>query len=213
VKYIVEQGDYLSKIASEHGFSDWRTIWHDPENAALKKKRGNPSVLFPGDVLVIPEREAKQEAAATDHRHTFVAERAPLALRLVLQDLDFKPLAKEKCTLEVDGREFELTTGSDGLVEQPISSTARTARLKVLKTRSVAATEVAIQLGHLDPLDTVTGQKARLKNLGYFGGALTDDDELLFRGAVEEFQCDHALTVDGKCGPKTQAKLGEVYGC
>jgi hypothetical protein len=35
---------------------------------------------------------------------------------------------------------------------------------------------------------------------------------LQFRSAVEEFQCDNQLTVDGKCGPNTQAKLKAVHG-
>ena len=34
-----------------------------------------------------------------------------------------------------------------------------------------------------------------------------------FLSAVEEFQCDHGLGVDGKCGPATQAKLKQVHGC
>lgn len=37
--------------------------------------------------------------------------------------------------------------------------------------------------------------------------------ELRFRSAVEEFQCDNGLTVDGKCGPNTQAKLKLIHGC
>jgi len=30
---------------------------------------------------------------------------------------------------------------------------------------------------------------------------------------VGNFQRDHGLTVDGKCGPLTQAKLKKVHGC
>jgi hypothetical protein len=44
--------------------------------------------------------------------------------------------------------------------------------------------------------------------------AITDvEADLRFRSAVEEFQCNHGLSVDGKCGPITQAKLKSVYGC
>jgi len=35
---------------------------------------------------------------------------------------------------------------------------------------------------------------------------------MAFLSAVEEFQCDNGLTVDGDCGPNTQAKLKEVHG-
>ena len=34
-----------------------------------------------------------------------------------------------------------------------------------------------------------------------------------FEMAVEEFQCDQGLKVDGICGPQTQAKLKKLYGC
>jgi hypothetical protein len=71
-------------------------------------------------------------------------------------------------------------------------------------------------VGHLDPVDTPTGQKARLNNLGYFAGSLAKEDEALFKSAVEEFQLERmggGAAVDGKCGPKTQAKLKEAHGC
>ena len=34
-----------------------------------------------------------------------------------------------------------------------------------------------------------------------------------FQSAVEEFHCDHNLTVDGKRGPVTQATLVKEHGC
>jgi len=37
--YTVKQGDYLAKIAKNHGFSDYKTIWAHPQNAELKSKR------------------------------------------------------------------------------------------------------------------------------------------------------------------------------
>ena len=52
----------------------------------------------------------------------------------------------------------------------------------------------------------------RSHNLGYFSGELEKDNEAFFQSAVEEFQCDHDLTVDGDCGPNTQVELEEVYG-
>ena len=62
-------------------------------------------------------------------------------------------------------------------------------------------------------MDEVSGQLKRLRNLGYY--ALPDEqpDTKLFLAAIEEFQCEHDLNVDGVCGPLTQAKLKDVYGC
>ena len=52
-----------------------------------------------------------------------------------------------------------------------------------------------------------------MSNLGYYLGPLDADNPAKFRSAVEEFQCDYGLTVDGDCGPNTQAKLKQVHGC
>ena len=58
--YTVKQGDYLSKIASEHGFFDHTTIWNHPANAELKKKRQNPSVLFPATYSSSPTKRKER---------------------------------------------------------------------------------------------------------------------------------------------------------
>jgi len=48
----IEQGDHLPRIADENGFSDWHTIWDDPNNASLRAQRQDPGVLAPGDRLL-----------------------------------------------------------------------------------------------------------------------------------------------------------------
>ncbi|MCW5747629.1 MAG: LysM peptidoglycan-binding domain-containing protein [Alphaproteobacteria bacterium] len=53
--YIVKKGDYLTKIAHDHGFDDWRTIYNSPENAAFRARRPNPNLIYPGDRIVIPK--------------------------------------------------------------------------------------------------------------------------------------------------------------
>ena len=73
--------------------------------------------------------------------------------------------------------------------------------------------QVPVQIGCLDPIDEPSGQLIRLANLGYYRLDGTDIDQSEFVSAVEEFQCEQGLTVDGICGPATQAKLKQVYGC
>lgn len=211
--HTVKQGDYLSRIAQKYGFADYQTIWDDAQNADLKKKRQNPNVLYPGDKLFIPEKEEKEVPGATEQRHKFKVKRKPLKLRLVLEDVDFQPLSNKKCVLYVDGEKFELTSELNGLVEHDIPPTAQQARLLVEDDNAPVTLEVPILIGHLDPIGTASGQKARLNNLGYFAGPLDKEDEDLLKSATEEFQCDHKLAVDGKCGPITQAKLKEIHGC
>jgi len=54
--YVVKSGDWLSKIAAAHGFSDWRDIYYHPDNAAFRAQRPNPDLIYPGDVVMIPDQ-------------------------------------------------------------------------------------------------------------------------------------------------------------
>ena len=70
--------------------------------------------------------------------------------------------------------------------------------------------EATLHIGHLDPIDSDTGVRARLQNLGY---RIEDDTDDAVRLGVEEFQVEHGLWVDGVVGPNTRGKLEEEHGC
>ena len=207
VSHTVKQGEHLSKICDKYGFADYRTVWDHPDNAELKRKRENPNILYPGDKLVIPDKQSQQESGATEQRHQFRLNRHPLMLRLVIRDQDGEPITDTECTLQVDGKEYELTTDGDGRIEQEITPRAESGVLTIL------GVEMPVEIGHLDPVEEHSGQEDRLDNLGYAATGGNAGDGEKFLSAVEEFQCDHDLTVDGICGSKTQAKLLEVHGC
>jgi hypothetical protein len=212
--YTVEQGDHLSKIAKDNGFTDYTVIWDHPNNADLKKLRQNPNVLFPGDQVFIPEMEQKNESGNTDKRHTFVVNKKTLKLVLFLEDILEKPIAGAPCALLVEDQLFQLTSDAKGKIEKEIPLDAKQGTLVIRGDQTPFRDEIIpIKIGDLDPVDQITGQVARLNNLGYFAGELDGSDADAFESAVEEFQCDHGLTIDGDCGPKTQAKLKEVHGC
>ena len=213
--HTVKQGEHASSIAKKYGFTDFRTIWNHGQNAQLKQKRVNPNVLHPGDQLFIPDRTEREESRPTDRRHRFVTSLPRLKLRLVLDDLYEKPIANAPCELRVEGEVHPLTTDSRGKIERDIPIEAEQAQLIVRSPETpLDAMVIPIEIGHLDPVDELTGQKARLANLGYFTGPVDDAPPGAdFKLAVEEFQCDQKLAVDGICGPRTQAKLKEVHGC
>ena len=212
--YTVKQGDYLSRIADEHGFTDYRTIWNHPKNDSLKQKRQNPNVLYPGDQVYIPDKETKEESRPTDQHHKFQVDRQKLRLQLVLEDLYEKPIANTQCELTIDQETHKLTTGGDGKIQVDIPAKASQGFLTIRGSETPFADEVIpIKIGHLDPVEEVSGQQARLTNLGYFAGDIDGQPGDDFESAVEEFQCDQGLKVDGVCGPVTQAKLKQVHGC
>jgi len=214
--YIVQQGDYVSKLAAQRGLSDYKTIWDHPQNQELKNLRTTPNVLAPGDKLYIPDLEVRTEARPTDAKHGFVLSGKPLKLRVVIHDMADKPVSGKPCDLKVTGSPdvSPLNTDGTGMVEREIKPDAAGGTLKLKDDGLPIDLDVKLQIGNLDPLDTITGQKGRLNNLGYNAGVLNDEVTLQFRSAVEEFQCDQKLhPLDGDCGPKTQAKLKQAYGC
>jgi hypothetical protein len=212
--YEVKQGDHLSSIAKAFGFSRYQTIWDDPNNADLKAERVNPNVLYPGDVLFIPDKVVPDFTRPTDKRHKFILNAPALQLRLVLEDIYEKPIADAKCSLRLGFKWLKLTTDGAGHLNHDISPELRDASL-VIKSNETPfdGTHIPVRVGHLDPVDKLTGQQARLNNLGYFPGKVGGTNTAAFESAVEEFQCDNGLTVDGICGPQTQAKLKQVHGC
>jgi hypothetical protein len=216
VIHTVKQGEHMSAIAAQYGFTDYTTIWDDPANAALKEKRKNPNVLLAGDQVSIPDKEIKEVSGATGQRHRFQANLPLLKLRLVLEDMFEKPIADAKYQLRVENQEWDLVTDGNGKLERNIPATAESAQL-VVQDSEAEAQIIPLRIGHLDPVSEVSGQCARLNNLGYSAGPQTDntdrENKLQLQSAVEEFQCDHSLPVDGVCGPNTQAKLLAVHGC
>jgi hypothetical protein len=210
--YTVRQGDHMFSIARQFGFSDYHTIWDQGENAELKKKRVNPNVLYPGDVLYIPDKQPKTESVATAKVHRFEINAKPLKLRLTLRDFDNMPVANMNCELEIEGQLFKLKSNGDGFIEQTIPADAHEGVLKVPDMEL----EIPVKIGYLDPKDEDSGWQARLINLGYHPGpvpAQGENDDPSFRKAIEEFQCDYKLKVTGEADAATKAKLTEIHGC
>lgn len=212
--YTVLQGDHLSKIAKAFGFSDYHTIWDHPNNADLKQKRQSPNVLFPGDLLFIPDRQLREESRSTDKQHPFKMKTNVLKLRLILEDLYEKPIGNAACILALGNESRNVKTDGAGRIEQEIRPDLHDAILVIQDAQTpFENTNIPIKIGDLDPVTEASGQIARLNNLGYFAGDVDQPDQLAVESAVEEFQCDHGLGVDGICGPNTQSKLKQVHGC
>ena len=211
--HIVQQGEYLSSIAEQYGLADYRILWNHPQNRQLRERRGNPNVLYPGDEVFIPEQALKEESCQTERHHTFEkAQRIP-KLRLVLKDFTNRPLSNLSCELQVAGETYNLTTNQDGMIEHEIPPSAKDGLLTARSAQGQVIMQIQLKIGGLDPVEEQTGWQARLKNLGYDAGEGGDGDPESLRAAVEEFQREQRLRVDGNCGPQTQAKLKQIHGC
>jgi hypothetical protein len=197
--YAAKQGDHISSIAKQFGFRDFLTIWNHPNNSALKKLRKNPNVLFPGDSVFVPDPLPKSEGRPTGAVHKFQIPNKKLKLRIVLRDFDNQPIPNANCSLEVDGTTYALTTTAKGLIECEIQPTSQDGVLKV----PALDLEFPIKIGYLNPVAEDEGAKERLMNLGYLNADLPS--------AIEEFQCDYQIPVNGELDGTTMAKLESVH--
>lgn len=206
VRYTVMDGDTLAKIADRFGFRDERTIWNDPANAEIQALRPNPEVLLPGDVVVIPDKETRLAEAQTERRHVFRTRAARLKLRLRIEDRSGAPRHGLPVVFALDGDDLQATTDGSGAVERPVQPSTVHASISLPEER------LAMQIGYLDPVDSATGWRARLNNLGYDAGdgPLGTSKE---RSALEEFQCDNELPITGVPGSATLQALLLAHGC
>src|ERR1700730_8718188 len=149
--YTVEQGDCMNSIAKAYGFL-WQTLWNHPLNASVKQKRKDPNVLYPGDVVHVPEKEPKFETGETDQRHRFKLKGNVCKLRIRLLYND-KPRTGEPYHINIDGTWFDGQTDGDGWLEQVISPDAQKGKL-VLPN---ASEEHSLLLGHMDPITEIAG--------------------------------------------------------
>ena len=207
--HSIAQGEHLSQLARKYGFRSYLTIWNHPNNEALKKLRQDPNILYPGDSLYIPDIEPKVVKGETGMTHKFVVPVPKLELRIALRDLSDLPIKGLACDLDVEGTVYALTTDGNGTIRQAIAADAERGAVRA----AAREVDVAIAIGHLDPVEEETGLRARLRNLGYDAGPLGFDNEGELRSAIEEFQCDHGLKVSGVNDGATRDKLREVYGC
>lgn len=210
IRHTVAAGETLAAIAEQHGFARGAKLHRHPDNAGLRELRDNPDVLAPGDEVVIPDREEARVEVRVDTRHRFRLERPRQSLRL-------EPRGSEGETL--DGWDYVLIAGEtrfegtvDGAIEHPLPFGVDTAQLELVHDDETPL-RWDLRIGHLDPADTVTGQQARLNNLGFVCGATDGDAGPRTEQSIRSFQAAYGLEVDGTCSQAVADKLREVYGC
>jgi len=210
--YTVRQGDYLSKIAHEHGFADWRIIYDHPENEAFRELRPEPNLICPGDRLFIPDRDEKQIDCATGKQHRFTVRLGYNHLHVILKDAHGEPIRSTDYELTVGDRVIPGTTDGDGaLRHEKLPPDIEQAML------AIGGRTLTLMIGHLDPQgstddDGISGVQGRLRNLGYYAGAIDGILGPLTREAIRAFKVDHDLGDDDKLTTAVKDKLRDVYG-
>lgn len=209
--HVVQQGECLSSIAHKYGFSNYEKIYNHGDNAAFKQARPDPNLIFPGDRVTIPDKVVKAFSCATGQAHRFVVKLPKRKLQLELLDTAGEPIADIPYTLVVGIQTFEGATSSEGKLEHDIPAKEQKAKLTMNGVTRV------LFIGHLNPIkDTedagISGIQSRLRNLGYPVASVDGQLNASTRAAIQAFQSDHDLTVDGEVSDALIAKLQQEYG-
>ena len=211
--HTVAQGECLSLIARKYGFRDYHTIYDDPANADFKKKRPNPDLIFPGDIIVIPDKVQKTETRGTGAVHTFSVPLTSRILRVALQDACWHRLANEPYQFSAGGQTGNGNTDDSGILQETLPDGATQATLIARGHTWV------LDIAHLNPLDAdtgdqgVSGAQGRLLNMSYDTGSIDGDLGPQTAASLKQFQQDNGLDVNGKLDDATRSKLIEVHGC
>lgn len=214
--YLVEQGDCLSSIAARFGFNSYHSIYDHPDNADFKKRRPNPNVIYPGDLLYIPDLQLKQVDCPTDQVHRFCVTKPLVKLRIRVLDHERKPYKHKKYKITID-LSSQMSTGyttAEGLAEALIPANVIDGKLQLWLTddpEAQASIMMPLQIGHLDPADEVTGVQARLNHLGFDCGVVDGILGLKTRSALSRFQKAHELKDTGEIDEPTRDKLLELH--
>ena len=215
-QYEVKQGDCLSSIAKAHGLRSWKVIWDDPNNKAFKDARKNPNVLYPGDVLYLPDVKPsdKKASATTEKRNKFQVNLSKTLLRIQVKDEKEKPLSGKAYTIWIGDEERAGKTDGDGLVIEKVDPEVTSAKLTVwLEEQGKGARYLwDLAVGHLDPIDEVSGIQARLNNLGYFCGDVDGNVTAATIAALKGFQKANGLEPTGEPDDDTKNKLLAAHG-
>jgi N-acetylmuramoyl-L-alanine amidase len=210
--HTVRPGDCLTSIASRYGVPDAQTLYDEPANQALKTKRPNPNLLYPGDAVTIPDRPGKVYRFATGAKHRIVIKRSKRTVRIALRPGEDAPFASVPYRLVGDGFEVEDQTTFDGMVVQEVPAELNELTLVVGRAR------IELRVGHLNPMRDVpdagvSGAQARLANLGFAPGRIDGALGPRTEHAIRAFQRSKGLDETGRVDDALIDALTSAHGC
>ena len=214
IYHTVSQGECFSSLAYKYGFENYRSIFDHPENEELKKTRQNPNILYPNDVVYIPETDLKEYDGATDQKHTFILMHEKVMFRVAVKDENDKPFANTRYELHIEKEVFEGKTDGEGKIEQEIKANENNGKI-ILYVKDEDGNEIIgvlpLEFGHLDPVHEISGVQKRLNNLGFECG---NTDGILgekMKAALTAFQQKYGLPESGNPCSQTCEKLRQIH--
>ena len=161
-------------------------------------------------MFLLPDIRVKEVSEPTNQVHKFRVKNSPAKLKLRILK-DGEPRAGEPYVLIIDGEEKDRgNIASDGNIGISIPPLANKGELTIGEGKDQEIYE--LNLGHLDPIETITGVKARLINIGFDCGKVNNemDDETI--EAIADFQSyiKHP-NPNGELDDQTRDILGKLH--
>ncbi len=177
-----------------------------PDNKALFVIR-TAQVLREGDKLEIPdppEVPVTECQTGSTHKFRYTPRLRPLAIKII--DKEGAPQAGEAFEVEHAGEIKSGSTDGDGFVRVDIPLTWSSVELRV------AGRVRKLRVGALEPVMTLRGLQARLRNLGFRPGPGDGRFGVRTSRAVKRFQAQNGLPATGHADKATRDKVVEQHG-
>ena len=206
-KHTVKQGDTLASIAQEYGLKDWTALYSRALNTHTNLE---PSILMEGDEIWVPGPDVGRTLCRTGGTYTFRCYTPTTYVKVEVKDQGVS-VAGASYVLTIGEEVFRGVTGRDGLVSQVVPLSANTAKLEVTMPDGTKR-EWTMELGGLDPVETETGKKQRLINLGLLAEADKDDADKV-KAAISRLQELCGQLVTGEADAMTLEALRDLHKC
>ena len=219
-RHTVEPGDCLYSVADRYGHLP-ATLSDHPSNQKIKSR--DPGSLHAGDdnagapdEIFIPAARTKTIDVQAGQQVKLRRKGTPAKFRAQLLAFDGKPYANADYVLELDDpaggppERRQKKTDQDGVLNETIPPSTRTGTLTYGPSDNPR--KRALQFGHLNPADHVSGVQGRLRNLGYFDGSADGTSGDPLRAALTRFQAEHGLSTSGEIDQATRDKLRSLSG-
>lgn len=208
IPYVVQEGEYLAKIAHRFGF-DPDSVWQAKENDPLRKEGRTPDLLCSGDILYIPPAKREWLSVTIGSVNKFVG-KVPVVKVHARFATAAQAWANEAYTVE--GADLPAgTLDGDGNFNAEVPITVSALILLFAKRKA----RFNVRVGHLDPISTDSGVKQRLGHLGFLvrrSLSLPIHEDAMHSRAVASFQEAQNLPVTGVADPKTCDAIVAAHG-
>jgi len=176
--HTVKQGESLVSIASKYGFGqNWQALYESADNDDFRSLRTNPNCIFPGDKINIPEDTGLTVTYAAEGTYKFKMSRPRAFFAIKLTDGADIVYSNINYELHIEDQIITGTTNSNGVLEEEVPVDIEVAKLIFWPYDDLPERAVRrrVNIGHLDPIEEITGQRQRLANQGFPSGRIVNE--------------------------------------